>query len=144
MDEKAQPNYIPQIERIVQLCPPEDVDKHLRAFINAFVYPDAKARWQEFLVDKRSIWNRDNLSAAHIRKLYEKVNTLLNSFAPYNGTGTSVDRNKLPAGWYERNYGTKTGLLFMPRMPACIVTPLEAHIIANFYDDSCILSLTPG
>lgn len=126
-------------------CPLEELEAHLRGFIEGFIAEGAQGRWLEFLVEKRSSWfpleaRRKNM------KVYRKMDALLSMF------GVDVQEEYVhmiqePATFplsLARVYGTTLGVYFDPHTPPCKMTAAEAATKATEDFTNAILSFAPG
>ena len=102
-------------------CPADEAERHLRAFIAAFVLPDARPRWLEMLIDRRSEWDsplpKSHPNPRHLKMMHRVWNTFSLS---------AVDpryRRKIPSGQrvaavFEAEVGKGYGVYICPGAPA--------------------------
>lgn len=128
---------------VVIPCSVEELNVHLRAFIEAFVLPHSQARCIEFLIDKRSEWSRDYPSPRSVQ-ICLKADALLRMVGLHKQYCTQIPNSKRTAGHYEATFGNSPGVYFALYTPPCKLTAIEAEEKYSWEDNCAILSYEAG
>lgn len=124
-------------------CSVEEVESHLRAFIGAFVRPEAQPRWLEFLIERRSEWDATPRSPRGIR-IYEKAQAVLQAFAADDRYCVRIPNGQRIESYYVSTFGRASGVYFATGTAPCKLTATKAN--AKFSHDaaSAMLSFQAG
>jgi len=130
-------------EPIVLPCSHEDQERHLRAFIKAFVEPSVQPRWLEFLIDRRSEWKGTPRSASEVKKLW-KADKVMRMFAAQRQYCVRIPNPERTEACYSAMFGKSVGVYFGMHSPPFRITAWDADRRFSWEVESAILSFKAG
>jgi hypothetical protein len=134
-------------ERVVIPCPLEEVERHLRAFITAFVLPDAQARWLAFLIEKRPEWDvplpKTHPSSRTI-KITRKADEVMGQFAVDRRYCAKLPNAQRTAAYFDSTVGKAPGVYFAVGEPPCKMSAVDADRQFAWDNSNALLSFQAG
>ncbi len=128
-------------------CSVEEVERHLRAFIAAFVLPQAQSRWIEFLIEKRPQWEtplpKTHPSPRHINMVL-KASQVLRLSAIDERDRVLIPNAQRTHEYFDANFGKALGVYFGVGVPPCKMTAGEANTRFVHDDANALLSFQAG
>ena len=149
MNPKGKPHSVAQQavteneDGVVRRCSLDDVENHLRAFVAAFVLPNAQARWLEFLIERRPDWDTKSRSPNGIKMLW-KAEEVLRRFAADARYCVHVPNAQRTSPYFEAVFGAAPGVYFELGTPPCKMTAVQADRKFAKDDESALLSFQAG